>query len=155
MPEPLTRVEILFLPEFVNHWLRFGETDQWKDIDRRRAYAYFKPGRVFGYVRWEANEYGTIDWRFIVALAVEPSTMICRLPGVTPGGEALLYVKGNAQVKRALRQIDEIEAAGIDPADVSPVYYRHMHNRILSRIDIRPYTAQQHAAHLKALKVYA
>jgi hypothetical protein len=153
--ESLTRVEILFLPEFVNHWLRFGEADEWRDIDRRRAYAYFGPGRVFGYVRWEANEYGTKDWRFIVIQTVEPCRTISRVQGVNPGGKVLLHVKGNAQVKRALRQIDEIETAGIDPADVSPVYYRHVHNRILSRNDIRPYTPDQHEAHLAALKAGA
>lgn len=134
----------------MNHWLRFGPADHWQDVDRRRAYAYFRPGRVFGYVRWEANDYGTKDWRFIIVKTEEPSLMMSRVPGVTPGGEVLLYVKGSAQVKRALKQIDEIEGAGIDPADVSPVYYRHIHNRILSRSDIRPYTLAQHEAHLAA-----
>ena len=152
MPELITRVEILFLPEFVNHRLRFGVADEWRDIDRRRAYAYFKPGRVFGYVRWEANEYGPKDWRFIVLRTVEPATMISRPSGVSPGGEVLLYVRGNACVRSALGQIDAIEATGIDPVDVAPAYYRHVHNRILSRSDIRPYTAEQHDAHLAAVK---
>lgn len=59
MSEHFTHVEIAFYPEFLNHWLRFGEPDQWLDLDRRRLLALFKPGRVFGYVRWRANEYGT------------------------------------------------------------------------------------------------
>ena len=46
MAEPLTRVEIAFYPEFVNHWLRFGEADEWQDLDRRRALAFFRSGRV-------------------------------------------------------------------------------------------------------------
>lgn len=153
MAEPLTRVEIVFYPEFVNHWLRFGEADEWRDLDRRRALAFFKPGRVFGYVRWQANEFGTQDWRFTVVQTREPSTLLSRVPGVTPGGEVLLLLTGKTKVKQTLLQIDAIEAMGLDPADVSSAYYRHLHNRILAGKPIRPYSPEQHLAHLAARKI--
>ena len=153
MSEPFTRVEIAFYPEHLNHWLRFGDPDEQHDIDRRRSLALFKSGRLFGYVRWRANEYGTQDWRFTVVQTAEPSLLLSRIEGITPGGEVLLLATGNAKVKRALLQIDALEAAGLEPAEVSPAYYRHVHNRIAARQPIRPYSEAQHAAHLAAQRV--
>jgi hypothetical protein len=49
-------------------------------------------------------------------------------------------------VKRALDAIADIEARGIDPAAVAPVWWRHLHNRISCNISHRTYTASQHAA---------
>lgn len=117
MSEQLTRVEIAFYPEHLNHWLRFGEPDEQHDLDRRRALALFKPGRVFGYVRWRANEYGTQDWRFTIVKTVAPSLLLSRIEGIDPGGEVLLLVTGNTKVKRALLQIDALEAGGFEPVD--------------------------------------
>lgn len=153
MSEPLTRVEIAFYPEHLNHWLRFGDPDEQHDLDRRRSLALFKSGRVFGYVRWRANEYGTQDWRFTVVQTAEPSLMLSRIEGITPGGEVLLLATGNAKVKRALLQIDALEAEGFEPADVSPAYYRHVHNRITAGQPIRAYSTAQHAAYLAARRV--
>lgn len=147
MSEQLTRVEIAFFPEHLNYWLRFGAPDIHQNLDRRRSLALFRPGRIFGYVRWRANEYGTREWTFAVIRAVAPSQPLTRVPGVSPGGETLLLAAGNAKVKRALLQIDRLEAAGFDPADLSPAYYRHVHNRIVAGEAIRDYSAEQHAAY--------
>jgi len=155
MSEHFTRVEIAFYPEHLNHWLRFGATDAQQDLDRRRSLALFKPGRVLGYVRWRANEYGTQEWRFTIVRTAEPSLLLSRIPGVCPGGEVLLLVTGNTKVKRALLQIDVLEADGFDPADVSPAYYRHVHNRIAAGQPVRAYSRDQHAAYLASQEVSA
>ena len=81
-------------------------------MDRRRAFDYFAPGQVFGYIRWEANEYGTRDWCFYVIRASDTAFPLDRVPGVTPGGEVLLELRGNAKIKKALEAIDAIEAEG-------------------------------------------
>jgi len=153
MSELFTRVEIAFYPEYLNHWLRFGVPDESQDLDRRRSLALFKPGRVFGHVRWHANEYGTQDWRFTIVKTVASSLLLSRIDGVHPGGEVLLLATGNAKVKRALLQIDALEANGFQPADVSPAYYRHIHNRIASRQPIHPYSMAQHEAYLAGQRV--
>ncbi|MEQ9145578.1 MAG: DUF2840 domain-containing protein [Parvibaculaceae bacterium] len=153
MSETFTRVEIAFYPEHLNHWLRFGEPDEQQDLDRRRSLALFKPGRVFGYVRWRANEYGTQDWRFTIVRTAAPSRFLSRVEGVHPGGEVLLLVTGNTKVKRALLLIDTLEAAGFEPADVSPAYYRHVHNRITAGRPARDYSEAQHQAHLAVRRV--
>ena len=148
MTDDLTHVEIAFYPEHLNFWLRFGAPDEQFDLDRRRSLALFKPGRVFGYVRWRANEYGTQEWRFTIIQSAEPLLMLSRIGGVQPGGDVLLLATGAIKVKRALLQIDVLEAAGFEPADVSPAYYRHVHNRIAASRDVTPYSQDQHAAHL-------
>ncbi len=153
MSEPLTCVQIAFHPEFANHWLRFGEPDYWLDLDRRRALAFFRPGRLFGYVRWRANEFGTQDWRFTVVQAAAPSVLLSRIEGVDPGGKVLLLTSGKTRVKRALARIDAIETAGFEPADVSSAYYRHVHNRIATGRRTHAYCEGQHAAHLTAWKL--
>ena len=153
MSEHLTRVEIAFYPEYVNHWLRFGAPDEQLDLDRRRSLALFAPDRVFGYVRWRANEYGTRDWRFIIVRTAEPSLFMSHIEGVHPGGEVLLLATGNTKVKRARLQIDALEATGFEPADVSPDYYRHVHNRIAAGQPVRPYTEPRHAAYRAGRRV--
>lgn len=153
MTEDLTRVEIAFYPEHLNNWLRFGAPDEQLDLDRRRSLALFRPGRVFGYVRWRANEYGTRDWRFTIVQSTAPSLMPSKISGVHPGGDILLLATGTTKVKRALLQIDVLEADGFDAADVSPAYYRHVHNRITASRDVTPYSRDQHTAHLAAKAV--
>ena len=153
MSESYTWVEIAFYPEHLNHWLRFGVPQEHHDLDRRRSLALFKSGQVFGYVRWQANEYGTQAWRFTIVRSAEPSSMLSRIQGINPGGEVLLLATGNAKVKRALLQIDVLETAGFEPSDVSPAYYRHVHNRVATARSIRDYCHAQHAAHLTARKL--
>ena len=154
MSEPFTQVQIAFYPDYLNHWLRFGVPDEGHDLDRRRLLAFFRPGRLFGYVRWWANEYGTQDWRFaVIRTEAKPSRFLSRIEGVTPGGEVLLLATGNTRVKRALLQIDRLEADGFEPVEVSPDYYRHVHNRIVAGRPIRPYSYEQHAAHLAGQRV--
>lgn len=146
MTELFTRVEIAFYPDYLNYWLRFGLPDDELDLDRRRALALFKPGRLFGYVRWAANHYGTKDWRFMVVQSAAPSTLISRISGIHPGGNILLSISGTAKVKRALAQIDALEDAGFEPEDVSPAYYQHTHNRLALSQPVTPYSPNQHRA---------
>lgn len=155
MSEHFTQVQVALYAQTLNHSLRFGAPDRSEDWDRRRSLAFFKPGRVFGYVRWRASGYGAQEWLFAIVKTQEPSRVLSRIEGVYPGGEALLLATGNAKVKRALLQIDVIEADGFDPAEVSPAYYRHVHNRIAAGQPIRAYSRRQHAAYLASKNVSA
>lgn len=148
-----TRVELAFYPEHLNYRLRFGVPLKRIELDRRRSLALFSPGQVFGYVRWSANEFGTQDWRLTILEAHEPHLMLSRVPGVSPGVEVLLVMKGKGRVKRVLSVLDQLEAQGYALEQVSPSYYRHMHVRLTANREIRPYSADQHAAHLAAKRV--
>lgn len=146
MSDHFTCIELVFYPEHVNFWLCFGEPDERLDLDRRRSLALFGPSKVFGYVRWRANEYGTQDWRVAIVRTGAPSWLLTRLEGVHPGGEILLSATGKSRVKRALAQLDALEEAGFELAEISPAYYRQVHNRIAVSRPTREYSDEQHRA---------
>lgn len=148
-----TRVELAFYPEHLNYWLRFGKPVRRIELDRRRSLALLEPGQVFGYVRWSANEFGTQDWRLTILEAQEPHLMLSRVPGVSPGVDVLLLMKGKGPVKRCLAVLDRLEADGFALEDVSPSYYRHMHVRLSANRKVRTYSGDQHTAHLAAKRV--
>lgn len=155
MAELLTRVAVHFLPEFLDHWVRFGDATHTVYLDRRRAYQYFASRQIFSYVRWEANEYGTQDWRIFVIRAGDATLPLDRIPGVTPGGELLLNLKGGDRVKKVLAAIDAVEALDLNAAEIAPDYWNYGQNRVVTRLPIRPYTADQHRAHLARQEVCA
>ncbi|MFG1379947.1 DUF2840 domain-containing protein, partial [Xanthobacter autotrophicus] len=63
-------------------------------------------------------------------------------------GDILLRIDGWPRVERVLQGIDAIEARGINPADVSPDHWRHVHNRLIAGQAPRAYTIAQHRAFL-------
>ncbi len=72
---------------------------------------------------------------------------------VTPGGEILLRLSGWPKVERVLQMIDAVEALGIDPADVAPDHWHHVHNRLSVNENPRLYTKARHQAWLHRQKV--
>lgn len=155
MSDLLTRVATWFLPEYLDHWVRFGEARHIRYLDRRRGYQYFRPGQIFAYVRWEANEFGTIEWRIFVIRAGDATALLDRIPGIAPGGELLLDLQSGKRVKKVFQAIDAVEALELDPSDIDPGYWTYVQNRILTRLPVRPYTADQHKAYLLRSRVLA
>ena len=150
MSEVLTRVDLFFLEDRVNYWLRFGDFSVDKNIDRRRAFAWFKPDQLCCYTRWWANDYGTQGWSLaILRSCVEYDDNMQSYPGVHPGAEMLLQVRGKTYVKRILSILDEIESLNVNLPEVSPDYYRYLGQSILARSVPHSYSIEQHLAFLK------
>ncbi len=120
MTAPMTEVMLVFYGGRIEHWLRFGTQDRERILDRRRRVIAFAPGEIFAFVRWEANDYGTVLSRLDILRACDVGEAIATVPGVTPGGEILLRLDGWPRVKRALDAIADIETRGIDPEMVAP-----------------------------------
>jgi len=59
----LTRVELTWLEKRIEHWIRFGRIAEETIVDGRRRVVSFAPGAVFAFVRWAANDFGTIGGR--------------------------------------------------------------------------------------------
>src|ERR1700738_4458527 len=118
MTAPMTEVVLVFDDGRIEHWLRFGTQDRERILDRRRRVIAFAPGEIFAFVRWEANDYGTVLSRLDILRPCDAGEVISTVPGVTPGGEILLRLNGWPRVKRALDAIAAIEELRIDPADV-------------------------------------
>ena len=145
---PLTRVSLAFVAHRINLYLRFGHPVRDLRLDRWRRSAMFLPAAVFCRVRWESNDYGTTRWQLMVLQACTPLDAVQRIAGIQPGARLLLCAEGERQVQLLLPRIDAIEALGIDPAAVSPAYWRTLGNRLSARMPLPPYSVERHAAYL-------
>ena len=153
MPSPapsdrLTHVELTWVEKQIEYWIRFGEHAQETTLDRRRRVLSFRPNTIFAFVRWASNDFGTIISRIDIVRAIKPGEAYQTLPFVRPGGDILLKIDGWPKVERVLQIVDAIEAQGIDPAEVSPDHWRHVHHRLAAGHEPRAYTVTRHKAFL-------
>jgi hypothetical protein len=154
-PDTLTHVELIWLEKRIEHWIRFGRDVAEQILDRRRRILSFAPNSVFAYVRWAANDYGTVVSRIDILRAVGPGEAFSTVAYVRPGGEILLRLSGWPKVERVLQAIDAVEQLGIDPADACPDHWRHVQNRLASGNAPRPYTRERHCAWLLRRRIEA
>ncbi len=147
-PDASTHVELTWVEKRIEYWIRFGRDTHEQILDRRRRVLSFAPGSIFAFVRWAANDFGTVLSRIDVVRAVASSEPYQTLPFVRPGGDILLKVEGWPKVERVLHMIDAIDALGLDPIDIAPDHWRHIHNRLTAGQEPRAYSLEQHRAWL-------
>jgi len=146
---PLTQVTLVWREGEREDWLKFGKPVAEQIIDRRQRVESYAAGQMFALVRWAANEYGTIRSTLDVVRAVAPGEPCTPIAQVDPGGELLLSVRGWPKVNQVFRLIDAIEASGIDPCEVAPDHWRHIHNRMAGREVPRGYSPTRHRTWLQ------
>jgi hypothetical protein len=146
--DDLTHVELTWIEKRIEHWIRFGRDVGEQILDRRRRILCFAPDSIFAFVRWAANDYGTVVSRIDILRAVHPGETFSTVGFVRPGGEVLLRISGWPRVERALQAIDAVETIGIDPAEAAPDHWRHVHNRLTAGEEPRLYTRERHEAWL-------
>ena len=142
----LTWVDLVWFERRIERWIRFGTVAGEEILDRRRRRVAFRSGAVFAFVRWTANDVGTVTSRIDILQAVDTGTAGSTVPGVTPGGRSLLRVAGWPKVAAVLAAIDAVEALGVDPVDAAPDHWRHVHTRVTARIAPRAYSLARHHA---------
>lgn len=155
MTDFLTRVHLHYGRDNFNYYIRFGIPKYRDDYTGREAYEYYSCGAVFGYIRWETNEYGTKNWRLFVLRGGDPSIAVCHIPGITPGAEVLLDVSGKTRVHRLFEAIDLIELDGIELSDVAPWYWIQTNARLKSSLEPLPYKTALHKSWLLEREVLA
>ena len=143
-----THVELTWVEKKIEYWIRFGREAHEQILDRRRRVLSFAPGSIFAFVRWAANDFGTVVSRIDVVRAVASGEPYQTLPFVRPGGDILLKIEGWPKVERVLHMIDAIDALGLDPIDIAPDHWRHIHNRLTAGHEPRAYSLEQHRAWL-------
>ena len=148
-----THVELTWVEKRIENWIRFGREAREQVLDRRRRVLSYRPGSIFAFVRWAANDFGTIISRIDIVRAVKPGEPYQTLPFVRPGGDILLKIEGWPKVQEALRHIDAVEAANIDACEVCPDHWRHLHHRLSAGHEPRAYTMERHQAWLKRRRV--
>ena len=149
----LTTVEILWLEKRIENRVRFGRSISEKRLDGNRRLLSFAPGSIFAFVRWSSNDFGTVLSRIDILRAAMPGQRYSTVPWITPGGESLLRLSGWSKVERVLQLIDTVEALDIDPAEVAPDYWHHVHNRLSVNETPRPYTRSRHQAWLHRRRI--
>ena len=142
----LTKVELIYIEGKVERWIRFGHASSERVVDRRQRVFAFAPGATFAFVRWSANDYGTVASRIDVMRAATGSACVVQVPGVVPGGESLLRIAGWPRVQKVLLAIDQIEALGLQPETICPDHWRHVHSRLIAGLRHRDYTLERHRA---------
>lgn len=145
----LTHVTLFWREGKHEDWLKFGKPVATRIVSRSERIESYVPGQVFGLVRWASNDYGTIRSSLDILRAVEPGEPVTPVAQVDPGGEVLLAVHGWPKVAQVFRLIDAIEASGIDPCEVTPDHWRHIHNRLAARDVPRSYSPARHRAWLR------
>lgn len=144
-----TEIELIWIEKRLEHWIRFGRIAGERIVSRKTRIVTFRPDAIIAFVRWLANDYGTIHSRIDILRAVRAGEPYTTAPFVRPGGELLLSIKGWPKVRLCLEAIDQVEAGGLDPCDVAPEHWRHVHNRLSAGEPVRHYTALRHEAWLK------
>lgn len=130
-------------------WIKFGRPVADRIVSRSERIESYAAGQVFALVRWASNEYGTIRSTLDVVRAVGAHECCTPIAQVDPGGKLLLSVRGWPKVDQVFRLIDAIEASGIDPCEVAPDHWRHIHNRMAGRERPRGYSPARHRAWLQ------
>lgn len=146
---PLTHVTLVWQQGAREDWLRFGKPVAERIIDRRTRIESYAPGQMFALVRWASNNYGTIRSTLDIVRTVASGEAYTTLPQVDPGGDLLLSVRGWPKVRRVFTLIDAIEQDGIDPCDVAPDHWLHMHNRLAVGMEPRCYVFDRHRTWLR------
>ncbi|HRO01305.1 MAG TPA: DUF2840 domain-containing protein [Nitrobacter sp.] len=151
--DDLTRVELTWVEKKIEYWIRFGHATGAQILDRNRRIVAFRPGAVFAFVRWAANDYGTIISRIDILRAVTPGSACQTLPSVRPGAEILLRIEGWPKVEDVLRHVDGIETLSIDPAEVDPDHWRHVAHWMNAGEAPGRYTVERHRAWLRRREI--
>lgn len=138
----------------IEHWIRFGHPVDDLILDRKRRLLSFAPGSVFAFVRWAGNEFGTVLSRIDILRAPLPNEAFTGIGFVRPGGDILVRISGWPKVQRMFEVIDAIEQTGLDPADVCPDHWRHVHNRLTAGLEPRRYSRERHAIWLKRRSLF-
>jgi hypothetical protein len=149
----LTHVELLWIENCVETWIRFGHAAKEQIIDGSRRTVSFAPASIFAVVHWAANDYGTILSQIDILRAFAPGEPHAAAPDVQPGADILLRVSGWPKVEKVLHVIDAVEALGIDPAEAAPEHWRHVHNRLSVGEQPRSYTLSRHKAWLRRRRI--
>ena len=144
-----THVKLYWVEGTREHWLRFGSPVADTVIDRRQRKLTFREGQVFAFVRWASNDYGTVQSRLDIIRCVRSGEPFTTSDNVDPGGDILLSISGWPKVERVFKLIDTIEASGIDPCEVAPDHWRHVHARLAVAETPRSYSQLRHHAWLQ------
>jgi len=144
-----THIDLTWIEGRIERWLRFGRIVGETIRSRSERTVAVDSGSIFAFVRWAANDYGTVESRIDILQAPRAGDSYSTVPFVAPGGVSLLRLSGWPKVEAVMCAVDQVEAGNITPEDVCPDHWRHIHNRVSCNLAPRAYTPARHDAWLK------
>jgi hypothetical protein len=150
-----TDVDLTWIEGRLEQQLRFGRAVAERAGGPHKRIVSFRPGSTFGLIGCTVNDLGRIFWSLAIVTAVAPGAPFATHPGIAPGGDILLRLDDLDEIRAVCREIDMIEASGVDLCDVSPDHWRHIGSRLAVRLPFRAYGADRHAAWLRRRELEA
>lgn len=145
----LTDVEITWIEGRLEQQLRFGRVAAERSGGPHKRILSFRPGATFGLIGCTVNDLGYAFRGLAIVRAIASGAPYATHPGVHPGGDILLSLSDLEPIRAVCREIDMIEACGVDACDVSPDHWRHIAERLAATLPFRSYSAERHAAWLR------
>lgn len=145
---PLTEVELIWLKDRAERWIRFGKPAGERVLDRRRRIMALAPGAVFALVDWVGGKYGTTLSRIWVLRALDAGETGDAVPYLSRPAEIYLALGTWTKVQATLSMIDAVEAARIRPEAVAPDHWRHVGHRVAVACEPSAYDRRRHRAFL-------
>lgn len=145
----LVDVELTWIEGRVEQQIRFGRVATERVIDAHKRIVSFREGATFCLLGYRSRGRDRAEWRLDVLAATAAGRSYSLLSGDAHGAEILLSVVEVPLVEAVLREIDLIEAAGIDACDAAPDHWRHIDAQLAAAAPFRPYSAARHDAWLR------
>lgn len=145
----LTDVELTWIEGRLEQQLRFGRVAAERSGAPHKRIASFRPGATFALLGCTVPDIGRVSWNLAVVTAVAPGAPYQAHAGIAPGGDILLFIDAIEPIRATCREIDMIEASGIDPCEVQPDHWRHIGASLAAALPFRADGPERHAAWLQ------
>lgn len=146
-PDRLTYVDLVFSsPEKFSPKIRFGRISKGTSFTQQSRLVSFSPGAVFCLQRIMIRDGNPITSHIDIIRATRSGERYQKIPFIRPGGDVLLGANKAEGVSFIEDLILSIEQTGINLAEVSSNYWRHVHNRLYVKMTPRCYTKVEHKA---------
>lgn len=147
-----TDVELTFIEGRLERHLRFGRVASERSGGPHKRIASFRPGATFGLIGCTVSDLGHVYYSLAIVTAVATGGPYATHAGISPGGDILLNLNDLEPIRAVCREIDMIEAEGIDPCEVPPDHWRHIGRQLAAALPFRSYGAERHAGWLQRRK---
>ncbi|ULH06452.1 DUF2840 domain-containing protein [Alcaligenes faecalis] len=126
--------------------LRFGKPVRLLSLQAGQRVAVFHPAQLCA--RWVRifNAYGLVRQELLIVQAPAPGQAMQRIAGISPGARILLAARTLGQVTALLSLLAHLQRDGWRLHEVSPCYWRAVHNRLHAHQKLPLYSHQRHAA---------
>lgn len=116
----VTKIINFHIPRRRNWWCLFGHPTEIRSVSAHDAPTSakilgFSAGTVFGVSHQRFNDFGLTEWEIWFLRACRPGDEGAHVPGIKPGAEILLYVRGKKLGAIIQNYLEVIAMHGISP----------------------------------------